>query len=52
MIHLNKCEDCKLSRRVVSENGIHNICSLPDDEAADCITEVKDRKESKENVGV
>lgn len=52
MIHLNKCENCINGRRVISENGIHTVCTLPDDEAADCITEVKDRKESKENVGV
>ena len=44
MIHLNKCENCINSRRVISENGAHTVCILPDKQAADCITDIKDRK--------
>ena len=48
MIHLNKCENCINGRRVISENGVHTSCILSPEEASDCITEVKDKKEEKE----
>ena len=32
-----QCEKCLLSRQVVSENGFHPVCCLPEDEARECI---------------
>ena len=44
MIHLNKCEDCIYNRTVLSDKGKYKICSLSSAEAADCITDIEDRK--------
>ena len=52
MIHLNKCENCIHGRRVISENGVHTICELPDKEAAECITDIKDKKKEKRQDGL
>ena len=32
----NKCELCKLSRAIISENGYHRICCLSEKEARKC----------------
>ena len=32
-----QCEKCLLSRQVISENGSHPVCCLPEDEARECI---------------
>lgn len=41
-----KCDDCLHSRRVVSENGLHYICCLPEKETVECILRKKDHKVS------
>ena len=32
-----KCDSCLNSRRIVSENGFHPICCLPDEEVRECL---------------
>ena len=44
MLILNKCENCLNSRTIISENGMHKICCLPDSEATDCITDLVDKR--------
>ena len=34
---LNKCETCLYASHIVSENGIHSVCSLCEDIAMNCI---------------
>ena len=34
---MSKCEECLNSRLVVSENGYHMVCCLPEDKATDCM---------------
>ena len=34
---LKKCETCLKSRPIVSENGIHKVCSLSQRAAMNCI---------------
>lgn len=37
------CETCLNSRGIISENGMHRICSLSEKTSMDCITGKKDR---------
>ena len=39
-----KCNDCLNVISIISENGLHPICSLSDKNAIDCIMEKKDYK--------
>jgi len=39
-----KCDNCIKSRKVISENGFHSICTLSEKDAMDCILEKKDNK--------
>lgn len=32
-----KCDSCIFSRTIVSENGFHSICCLPDEEVKECL---------------
>ena len=34
---MKECEDCINSRLVVSENGYHAICTLPEKDMTDCM---------------
>ena len=36
---MSKCEECLHSRLIVSENGYHAICCLPEKKAIDCMTD-------------
>ena len=39
-----KCDTCLESRCVVSENGIHHVCCLPDDrDSVNCLIGKDDR---------
>lgn len=33
-----KCDDCLNARRIVSENGVHALCCLSEEEAINCLT--------------
>lgn len=35
------CDDCLNSRSVLSETGVHPVCCLSREKAADCITDKK-----------
>lgn len=39
---MKKCEGCIHSRVIVSENGHHSVCCLPQKTAIGCMTERKD----------
>ena len=39
---MSKCDNCLNSRPIVSENGMHSICTLSDKAAMNCITGKKD----------
>lgn len=39
---MGKCEDCLRHVPVISENGMHYNCSLPENKATECISEIKD----------
>lgn len=39
---MSKCEDCLHHIPVISENGTHYNCSLPEDKAMECISGVED----------
>lgn len=39
---MDKCEECLRSRLIVSENGYHAACCLPQKKAIACITGEKD----------
>ena len=32
-----KCDSCVFSRIIVSENGFHSICCLPDEDVLECL---------------
>lgn len=34
---MKKCTECINSRLVVSENGYHAICTLPESDSTDCV---------------
>ena len=38
----HKCDRCYNSRLVVSENGLHWVCTLKTKQAVDCFTGIKD----------
>lgn len=42
MRKLNKCDRCFNRRLLLSENGYHYVCALPDKQAVLCITGKKD----------
>lgn len=49
----SKCNSCLNSRLIISENGLHPICTLPTKKACDCITGrknycIKIKKEGKQ----
>ena len=44
MDKLNKCDNCLNSRRIISENGLHSVCCLPDKQAVECLIGRKDQK--------
>ena len=39
---MEKCQTCFNSRAIISENGLHYICSLSTMKAVNCITKTKD----------
>ena len=43
MLCIKKCENCLNSRPIVSENGIHYLCSYSVKTAARCLMGKKDR---------
>lgn len=51
---MSKCDNCLNSRTIISENGRHSICNLPDKQAIECLMGKKDKQikrptSSKEN---
>ena len=34
---MSKCEACVFSRPIISENGFHAVCTLPDKENVECV---------------
>lgn len=49
----SKCDGCLNSRLVISENGLHPVCTLPTKKACYCITGrknycIKIKKEGKQ----
>ena len=39
---MSKCETCLDGRAVISENGIHYICTFSDKKVLECLTRKKD----------
>ena len=39
---MSKCETCLDGRAIISESGIHYICTLTDKEVLECLTREKD----------
>ena len=39
-----KCDNCLNSRRIISENGLHSVCSLSDRVAVNCLVGKKDQR--------
>lgn len=39
-----KCDNCLNARRIISENGLHSVCSLSDRVAMNCLVGKKDQR--------